>query len=90
MMPLCVYADVDTGVLHTVGQLSESCTGYVLMTAADYAGSLTISQLFGWPDPVAFAAAFMAAFGAVLGCAVVAHVVGSVAGFFDTSREEEL
>lgn len=90
MMPLCVYADVETGFLHTVGQLSESCTGYVLMTAADYAGSLTITQLFGWPEPEAFGLAFMAAFGAVLGCAVVAHVVGSVAGFFDSAREEEL
>ncbi|WP_158545614.1 hypothetical protein [Pseudomonas sp. 57B-090624] len=51
---------------------------------------MTIAQLFGWPDPVAFASAFMASFGIVLRCAVVAHTVGSVAGFFDSSKEEEL
>ncbi|PZE11970.1 hypothetical protein DMX10_17950 [Pseudomonas sp. 57B-090624] len=89
MMPLCVVVD-STGALVSRGEFTGECNGYVLMTPADYAGSMTIAQLFGWPDPVAFASAFMASFGIVLRCAVVAHTVGSVAGFFDSSKEEEL
>lgn len=88
-MPLCVVLD-PSGALVSQGQFTGECTGYVLMTAADYAGAMTVGQLFAAPSPVTFAGAFMAAFGAVLGCAVVAHAVGSVAGFFDSSKEEEL
>lgn len=89
MMPLCIVVN-DSGELVSQGQFTGDCNGYVLMTAADYAGSMTVAQLFGWPDPVAFGAAFTTTFGIVLGCAVVAHTVGSVAGFFDNPREEEL
>ncbi|MCU9948259.1 hypothetical protein [Pseudomonas sp. PDM13] len=89
MMPLCIVID-STGALVSQGEFTGECNGYVLMTAADYAGSMTIAQLFGWPDPAAFGTAFMTSFGIVLGCAVVAHTVGSVAGFFDSSKEEEL
>ncbi|WP_324709577.1 hypothetical protein [Pseudomonas citronellolis] len=89
MMPLCIVVD-QSGALVSQGEFTGECTGYVLMTAADYAGSMTIAQLFGWPDPAAFGAAFTTAFGIVLGCSVVAHTVGSIAGFFDTAREEEV
>lgn len=88
-MPLCVVLD-PSGALVSQGQFTGDCTGYVLMTAADYAGAMTVGQLFAFPNPAMFAAAFMAAFGAVLGCAVVAHLVGSVAGFFDSPTEEQL
>ena len=89
MLPLCIVVD-ESGRLVSQGEFTGDCTGYVLMTPADFAGSMTVAQLFGWPAPVAFGAAYTTAFGVVLGCAVVAHTIGSLAGFFDTNREEEL
>lgn len=88
-MPLCITVDADNQLVNS-GQFTGDCTGYVLMTAADYTGSMTMAQLFGPPDAEVFAAFFMGFFGLVLGCAVVAHAVGSVAGFFDHHPVEEL
>lgn len=87
MLPLCVHLDQATSALIAAGEFTGECTGYVLMTPADWAGSMTVAQLFAFPDPLAFAAAFTASFGAVCGCAVVAHAIGSVAGFFDTKND---
>lgn len=89
-IPLCVYSDPDSNFLYTTGQMTESCVGYVLMTSADYSGAMTLSQLFGWPDPVAFGAIFTTCFGIVLGFAVWANAVGVVASMFDSSRDEEI
>lgn len=86
-MPLCVLVN-ESDQLVTTGQFSADCMGYVLMTAADYTGSMTMAQIFGPPDAEVFAAFFMGFFGFVCGCAVVAHAVGSVAGFFDSKNEE--
>lgn len=87
MLPLCVHLDQMTNALIAAGEFTGECTGYVLMTPADWAGSMTVAQLFAFPDPLVFAAAFTASFGAVTGCAVVAHAVGSVAGFFDSKHD---
>jgi hypothetical protein len=87
MLPLCVHLDPVTNALIAAGEFTGECAGYVLMTPADWAGSLTIAQLFAFPDPLAFAATFTATFGAVLGCAVVSHAVGTVAGFFDPKND---
>lgn len=89
MLPLCVHLDSATNALVAAGEFTGECTGYILMTPADWAGSLTIAQLFAFPDPLAFAATFTAAFGAVTGCAAVAHAIGSVAGFFDHKEVQE-
>lgn len=89
MLPLCVHLDPATNALVAAGEFTGECTGYILMTPADFAGSMTIAQLFGFPDPLMFAATFTAAFGAVLGCAVVAHAVGSVSGFFNPINSVE-
>jgi len=86
-LPLCVHVDQATGALTAAGEFSGACTGYVLITPADWAGSVTIAQIFAFPDPLVFAAAFSATFGAVLGCAVVAHAIGQVAGFFDPKND---
>ncbi len=87
MLPLCVHLDQATNALIAAGEFTGECTGYVLMTPADWAGSMTVAQLFAFPDPLVFAAAFTSSFGAVIGCAVVAHAVGSVAGFFDSKHD---
>jgi len=88
-LPLCVYVDQATNALVAAGEFTGECTGYVLITPADWAGSMTVAELFGFPDPLVFGATFTAAFGAVLGCAVVAHAVGSVAGFFNPINSVE-
>lgn len=90
MTPLCVYQDADTSYLYTSGQVDESCTGYVLMTIQDYAGSIGFTQLFGYPDPLEFGLVFSLCFGVVLGFAVWAHSVGAVAGMFNSTLDEEL
>lgn len=89
MLPLCVNLDPATNALVAAGEFTGDCSGYLLITPADWAGAITIAQVFQFPEPELFAAAFMASFGAVLGCAVVAHAVGSVAGFFDAKNSLE-
>jgi hypothetical protein len=89
-IPLCVYSDPDTSFLYTTGQMTEQCVGYVLMTSADYAGAMTLSQLFGWPDPLVFGGIFTTCLGIVLGFAAWANAVGVVASMFNTSNDEEL
>jgi hypothetical protein len=86
-LPLCVQVDTATNTLVTSGEFTGACTGYVLITPADWAGSMTIAELFTMPDPVVFASAFTATFGAVIGLAMVAHSIGAVAGFFDSKNE---
>lgn len=89
MLPLCVHLDPATNALIAAGEFTGDCTGYVLITPADWAGSMTVAQLFAFPDPLAFGAAFTAVFSLVIGCAVVAHMVGAVAGFFDAKNALE-
>lgn len=90
MLPLCVVIDSENRLV-AQGEYDGNCTGYVLQTPADFAGSMTIAGLFGYPDPVAFGAAFAACFGLVIFLAAVASSVGEVAGFFSsTTQVEEL
>ena len=88
--PLCITVDSD-GHLLSQGEYSGDCTGYVLQTPADFAGSMTVAALFQYPDPVAFGAAFATTFGLTLFLAAVASTVGEVSGFFSsTAQVEEL
>lgn len=87
-LPLCVYVDQATNALVAAGEFTGECTGYVLITPADWAGAITIAQLFAMPDGVQLAAAFATFFGLVFGPAAIAHLVGRVSGFFDHDKEE--
>jgi len=90
MLPLCVVLDSDNRLV-AQGEFSGDCTGYVLQTPADFAGSMTIAGLFAYPEPAAFGLAFGTTFGLVLFLAAVASTVGEVSGFFSsTSQVEEL
>lgn len=90
MQPLCITVDTD-GHLLSQGEYSGDCTGYVLQTPADFAGSMTIAGLFAYPDPVNFGLAFGTTFGLVLFLAAVSSTVGEVSGFFSsTTQVEEL
>lgn len=89
MLPLCVVLDPNTNALVAAGEFTGDCTGYVLITPADWAGSMTVAQVFQFPDATTFASAFGLVFGLVLGCAALANVIGSVAGFFDSKNSIE-
>lgn len=88
MLPLCVHVDPDTHQLVADGEFSAECTGYVLITPADWAGSMTVAKLFDLPDPVMASAAFTTPFMLTLALAYVANAVGAVAGFWDSVQEE--
>lgn len=90
MLPLCVVIDSGNRLL-VQGEFDGNCTGYVVQTPADFAGSMTIAALFSYPEPVAFGAAFAACFGLVIFLAAIASTVGEVSGFFSsTTQVEEL
>lgn len=90
MLPLCVVLDSDNRLV-AQGEFTGECTGYVLQTPADFAGSMTIAALFEYPDAVTFGVVFSSMFGLVLFLAAVASSVGEVAGFFSsTTQVEEL
>lgn len=90
MLPLCIVLDSDNRLV-AQGEFTGECTGYVLQTPADFAGSMTIAGLFQYPDPVNFGLAFGTTFGLVLFLAAVSSTVGEVSGFFSsTTQVEEL
>ena len=90
MLPLCVVIDSNNNLV-AQGEFSANCTGYVLQTPADFAGSMTIAGLFSYPDPVEFGSVFGACFGLVIFLAAIATSVGEVSGFFSsTTQVEEL
>ncbi|MDU9415002.1 hypothetical protein [Pseudomonas sp. zfem005] len=88
MLPLCVHLDPVTNALVAAGEFTGECTGYLLITPADWAGSMTVAQLFALPDPGMAAVAFTTPFMLCLALAYVASAVGAVAGFWDSTQEE--
>lgn len=87
MLPLCVHLEPGTNALIAAGEFTGECTGYVLITPADWAGTLMLSDLFALPSVYQFGAVFGGVFGTVVGLAMLAHSVGSVAGFFDSKND---
>lgn len=57
-MALCV--GVVGTALEVLGEYSESCTGFALMTAQEYAATPTLAALFAQPDASSVQSAFMA------------------------------
>lgn len=57
-MTLCI--EVAGSTLTAVGEYSEACAGYALMTAKEYASTPTLAALFAQPDPETVQQAFMA------------------------------
>lgn len=57
-MALCVAVAGQT--LSVVGDYTEACSGYALMTAAEYASTPTLAALFATPDSEGVRQAFMA------------------------------
>lgn len=56
-MALCLQQVED--FLQVVGEYSETCTGFAVMTADEYALTPTLAQIFAVPEPEVMTAAFM-------------------------------
>jgi hypothetical protein len=80
-MALCV--SVVDSALQVVGDYSDACTGYALMTAQEYASTPTLAALFATPDPDSVRAAFMAGLSLPLILWLVAWGFGSVVSFMN-------
>ena len=90
MMPLCVVLDGGNNLV-AKGEYNGECTGYVLMTAAEYSGVKTNGELWSFPEPAVFAAVFSGTLAMVLFFTYISTLVGEVAGFFgSTTQTEEL
>lgn len=57
-MALCVV--LDGAALVAVGEFTEACQGFALMTAQEFADSPTLTSLFASPDAEGVRSAFMA------------------------------
>jgi len=57
-MALCI--EVSGSTLSAVGEFTEACQGYALMSATEYANVPTLATLFALPDTEQTQAAFMA------------------------------
>lgn len=56
-MALCV--EVAGTTLTAAGEYSESCAGYALMTAQEFASTPTLAALFAMPDSTTIQSAFI-------------------------------
>lgn len=81
-MALCVV--LDGTALQVVGEYTEACAGYALMTAQEYASTPTLASLFATPEPEQVQQAFMAGFSLPLILWLVAWGCGSVVNFFNS------
>lgn len=57
-MALCIA--VNGSALEVIGEYTEACAGYALMTAQEYASTPTLAALFAQPDADTVRQAFMA------------------------------
>lgn len=57
-MALCIA--VTGSALEVIGEYTEACAGYALMTAQEYASTPTLAALFAQPDADTIQQAFMA------------------------------
>lgn len=86
-MALCLQQVGDA--LQAVGEFNDQCTGYVLMTANEYATTPTLAALFAVPEPEVIAASFMAAMLLPLSLWLVSWGFGTVVGFIDRRSDPD-
>lgn len=80
-MALCVAVNGTT--LEVIGNYSEACAGYALMTAQEYASTPTLATLFATPDAESVQQAFMAGLSLPLILWLVAWGFGIVVNWFN-------
>lgn len=80
-MALCIAALGST--LEVIGEYTDACAGYALMTAQEYAVTPTLAALFAQPDADTTRQAFMAGLSLPLILWLVAWGFGTVVGFIN-------
>ncbi len=84
-MAICVELAGTT--LTAVGEYSEACAGYALMTAQEFASTPTLAALFAMPEPESVRAAFMAGLSLPLILWLTAWGFGVVVGYLNSRVE---
>lgn len=80
-MALCIAAVGST--LEVIGEYTDACAGYALMTAQEYAATPTLAALFAQPDVDTIREAFMAGLSLPLILWLTAWGFGSVVNFIN-------
>ena len=80
-MTLCI-ASVGT-TLEVIGEYTDACAGYALMTAQEYAATPTLAALFAQPDADTVRQAFMAGLSLPLILWLSAWGFGTVVNFIN-------
>ncbi len=84
-MALCV--ELVGSSLTAVGEYSDACSGYALMTAQEFASTPTLAALFAMPDPETIQTAFMAGLSLPLILWLTAWGFGVVVGYINSRAE---
>lgn len=84
-MALCVELEIgqDGYLLAPTGQTVADCTGYVMVTPAEYAWLDLMQLAFASPTVEQAGAYFVGGFGGILSIYVVARICGAIASYFD-------
>lgn len=84
-MALCV--ELVGSTLTAVGEYSDACSGYALMTAQEFASTPTLAALFAMPDPETIQTAFMAGLSLPLILWLTAWGFGVVVSYINSRAE---
>jgi len=84
-MALCV--ELVGSTLTAVGEYSDACSGYALMTAQEFASTPTLAALFAMPDPETIQTAFMSGLSLPLILWLTAWGFGVVVGYINSRAE---
>lgn len=80
-MALCIAPVGST--LEVLGEYTDACAGYALMTAQEYAATPTLAALFAQPDAGSIQQAYMAGLSLPLILWLVAWGFGTVVSFIN-------
>ncbi|MEW9048132.1 MAG: hypothetical protein AB2387_13770 [Stutzerimonas stutzeri] len=84
-MALCV--ELVGSTLTAVGEYSDACSGYALMTAQEFASTPTLAALFAMPDPETIQTAFMSGLSLPLILWLTAWGFGVVVSYINSRAE---
>lgn len=85
-MALCIAVNGST--LEVLGEYTEACAGYALMTAQEYASTPTLAALFAQPDADTVRQAFMAGLSLPLILWLTAWGFGVVVNFINDRSDQ--
>jgi hypothetical protein len=85
-MALCIA--VNGSALEVLGEYTEACAGYALMTAQEYASTPTLAALFAQPDADTVRQAFMAGLSLPLILWLSAWGFGAVVNFINHRTDQ--